>query len=102
MDSTDDLSFKIIFSGDGAGRLRDRVREKLKEFMGDYTYDTLVVRAVCKPLKAFGIHKVSLLHSRASVDHQVHGLKSCEPEFLICTPDINKNLAPSHRGGLLF
>ncbi|KAJ0735037.1 putative nuclear polyadenylated RNA-binding protein Nab2/ZC3H14 [Helianthus annuus] len=42
MDSTDDLSFKIIFSGDGAGRLRDRVKEKLKEFMGDYTDDTLV------------------------------------------------------------
>ncbi|KAJ9558380.1 hypothetical protein OSB04_012994 [Centaurea solstitialis] len=44
MDSTDDLTFRIIFSGDGAGRLRDRVKEKLKEFMGDYTDDTLVVR----------------------------------------------------------
>lgn len=42
MDSTDDLTFRIIFSGDGAGRLRDRVKEKLKEFMGDYTDDTLV------------------------------------------------------------
>ncbi|XP_076915080.1 uncharacterized protein LOC143574312 [Bidens hawaiensis] len=42
MDSADDLTFKIIFSGDGAGRLRDRVKEKLKEFMGDYTDDTLV------------------------------------------------------------
>ncbi|KAJ0914230.1 hypothetical protein HanPSC8_Chr06g0236221 [Helianthus annuus] len=30
------------------------------------------VRALCTPLKAFGIHTVSL-HSGASVDHQVHG-----------------------------
>lgn len=43
MDSADDLTFRIIFSGDGAGRLRDKVKEKLKEFMGDYTDDTLVV-----------------------------------------------------------
>ncbi|KAJ0792735.1 putative nuclear polyadenylated RNA-binding protein Nab2/ZC3H14 [Helianthus annuus] len=43
MESGDDLTFKIIFSGDGAGRLRERVKEKLKEFMGDYTDDTLVV-----------------------------------------------------------
>ncbi|KAI7738703.1 hypothetical protein M8C21_013785, partial [Ambrosia artemisiifolia] len=41
-ESGDDLTFKIIFSGDGAGRLRERVKEKLKEFMGDYTDDTLV------------------------------------------------------------
>ncbi|KAK1409669.1 hypothetical protein QVD17_36198 [Tagetes erecta] len=44
------------------------------------------VRALCKPLKVFGIHTVSL-HPGASIDHQVHGLKTCEPEFLICTPD---------------
>lgn len=43
MGSADDLSCKIIFSGDGVGKLRDRVNEKLKEFMGDYTDDTLVV-----------------------------------------------------------
>ncbi|KAL4562262.1 hypothetical protein LXL04_034460 [Taraxacum kok-saghyz] len=42
MDKADDLTFRIIFSGDGAGRLRDKVKEKLKEFMGDYTDDTLV------------------------------------------------------------
>ncbi|KAK1413328.1 hypothetical protein QVD17_35100 [Tagetes erecta] len=42
MGSADDLSFKVIFSGDGAGKLRERVKEKLKEFMGDYTDDTLV------------------------------------------------------------
>ncbi|KAI3721825.1 hypothetical protein L2E82_32844 [Cichorium intybus] len=44
------------------------------------------VRSVCKPLKAFGIHTVSL-HPGASIDHQIHGLKTCEPEFLVCTPD---------------
>ncbi|KAK3118391.1 hypothetical protein QOZ80_9BG0698340 [Eleusine coracana subsp. coracana] len=44
------------------------------------------VRSICKPLKALGIHSVSL-HSGASIEHQVSGLKSCEPEFLISTPD---------------
>ncbi|KAI3809244.1 hypothetical protein L1987_25214 [Smallanthus sonchifolius] len=44
------------------------------------------VRAVCNPLKEFGIHTVSL-HPGASIDHQIHGLKTCEPEFLVCTPD---------------
>lgn len=43
MDSDDDLKFTIIFSGDGAGKLRERVADKLKEFMGAYTDDTLVV-----------------------------------------------------------
>lgn len=42
MDSDDDLKFRIIFSGDGAGKLRERVADKLKEFMGAYTDDTLV------------------------------------------------------------
>ncbi|XP_076929240.1 uncharacterized protein LOC143593513 [Bidens hawaiensis] len=40
--AADDLTFKIIFSRDGAARLRNRVKDKLKEFMGDYTDDTLV------------------------------------------------------------
>ncbi|XP_057979524.1 ATP-dependent RNA helicase DBP3 isoform X2 [Malania oleifera] len=44
------------------------------------------VRSVCKPLKAHGIHTVSL-HPGASLDHQIHGLKSCEPEFLVSTPE---------------
>ncbi|CAA3007932.1 probable ATP-dependent RNA helicase ddx5 [Olea europaea subsp. europaea] len=43
------------------------------------------VRQVCKPLKAIGIHTVSL-HPGASIEHQINGLKSCEPEFLISTP----------------
>ncbi|XAR52288.1 RNA helicase [Bertholletia excelsa] len=44
------------------------------------------VRSACKPLKAHGIHTVSL-HPGASIDHQVLGLKSCEPEFLVSTPE---------------
>ncbi|KAF5195800.1 Dead-box atp-dependent rna helicase [Thalictrum thalictroides] len=44
------------------------------------------VRSLCKPLKALGIHTVSL-HTDASLDHQIHGLKSCEPEFLVSTPE---------------
>ncbi|KAL4309464.1 hypothetical protein GQ457_01G050210 [Hibiscus cannabinus] len=42
VDRVDDLTFKVNFSGDGAAKLKDRVKEKLKEFMGDYTDDTLV------------------------------------------------------------
>ncbi|XWS35496.1 hypothetical protein CRYUN_Cryun20dG0002300 [Craigia yunnanensis] len=42
VDRVDDLTFKVNFSGDGAAKLRDRVKDKLKEFMGDYTDDTLV------------------------------------------------------------
>ncbi|KAF0933305.1 hypothetical protein E2562_017090 [Oryza meyeriana var. granulata] len=44
------------------------------------------VRSICKPLKALGIHSVSL-HLGASIEHQMSGLKSCEPEFLISTPE---------------
>ncbi|KAA8534505.1 hypothetical protein F0562_032022 [Nyssa sinensis] len=44
------------------------------------------VQSVCKPLKALGIHAVSL-HSGASLDHQIQGLKYCEPEFLVSTPE---------------
>ncbi|TKV99254.1 hypothetical protein SEVIR_8G027100v4 [Setaria viridis] len=44
------------------------------------------VRSICKPLKPLGIHSVSL-HPGASVEHQISGLKTCEPEFLIATPE---------------
>ncbi|KAL8166753.1 hypothetical protein V2J09_008252 [Rumex salicifolius] len=44
------------------------------------------VRSVCKPLKSLGIHTVSL-HPGALIDHQITGLKSCEPEFLVATPE---------------
>lgn len=42
-DRIDDLTYRLNFASDGAAKLRQRVREKLKEFMGDYTDDTLVV-----------------------------------------------------------
>ncbi|KAK9282796.1 hypothetical protein L1049_011017 [Liquidambar formosana] len=42
VDLGDDRTFRVNFSADGVGLLRDRVKEKLKEFMGDYTDDTLV------------------------------------------------------------
>ncbi|XP_039775891.1 probable ATP-dependent RNA helicase ddx5 [Panicum virgatum] len=44
------------------------------------------VRSICRPLKSLGIHSVSL-HPGASIEHQIAGLKSCEPEFLIATPE---------------
>ncbi|XP_042491852.1 probable ATP-dependent RNA helicase ddx5 isoform X2 [Macadamia integrifolia] len=44
------------------------------------------VRSVCKPLKSLGIHTVSV-HPGASLEHQIHGLRSCEPEFLVSTPE---------------
>lgn len=39
-----DRTFGVNFSTEGVSRLRGAVEEKLKEFMGDYTDDTLVVR----------------------------------------------------------
>ncbi|XP_066356470.1 ATP-dependent RNA helicase DBP3-like [Miscanthus floridulus] len=44
------------------------------------------VRTICKPLKPLGIHSVSL-HPGAFIEHQISGLKTCEPEFLIATPE---------------
>ncbi|KAM1157435.1 hypothetical protein TB2_027610 [Malus domestica] len=44
------------------------------------------VRSVCKPLKALGIHTVSI-HPGTSLDHQIEGLKSSEPEIMISTPE---------------
>ncbi|CAA0820735.1 RNA binding (RRM/RBD/RNP motifs) family protein [Striga hermonthica] len=35
-------TFKVDFTSEGVSKLRDVVKEKLKEFMGDYTDDTLV------------------------------------------------------------
>lgn len=43
IDQVDDRTFRVNFTGDGVDKLRDRVNDKLKEFMGDYTDDTLVV-----------------------------------------------------------
>ncbi|KAK6131854.1 hypothetical protein DH2020_034407 [Rehmannia glutinosa] len=44
------------------------------------------VRQVCKSLEVVGIHTVTL-HSDASIDHQIHSLKSYEPEFIVSTPE---------------
>ncbi|CAI9764683.1 unnamed protein product [Fraxinus pennsylvanica] len=38
----DDWTFRLNFTSEGVVRLREQVTEKLKEFMGDYTDDTLV------------------------------------------------------------
>ncbi|KAJ8899178.1 hypothetical protein K2173_012354 [Erythroxylum novogranatense] len=42
MGSVEERTFKVNFSADGVAQLRDRVMDKLKEFMGDYTDHTLV------------------------------------------------------------
>lgn len=47
IDGIDDRTFSSNFTGDGIQKLRDEVEEKLKEFMGEYTDDALVV---CKTL----------------------------------------------------
>lgn len=39
----DNRIIKMNFTMDGAAKLRESVTEKLKEFMGEYTDDTLVV-----------------------------------------------------------
>ncbi|KAJ0249943.1 DEAD/DEAH box helicase domain-containing protein [Hirschfeldia incana] len=44
------------------------------------------VRSVCKALKSLGVHSVSL-HKGAELDHQISGLKSVEPEFIVSTPE---------------
>ncbi|KAK9674308.1 hypothetical protein RND81_12G225000 [Saponaria officinalis] len=44
------------------------------------------VRSLCKPLKPFGIHTVCL-HAGSSVEHQITGLKKCDPEFVVATPE---------------
>ncbi|CAA3010275.1 polyadenylate-binding 2 [Olea europaea subsp. europaea] len=38
----DDRTFRLNFTSEGVVKLREQVTEKLKEFMGDYTDDTLV------------------------------------------------------------
>lgn len=40
--SGDARTFRVNFSSAGVAKLREEVKEKLKEFMGDYTDDTLV------------------------------------------------------------
>ena len=42
VDRDGDRAFKANFTADGAAKLKESVKEKLKEFMGEYTDDTLV------------------------------------------------------------
>ncbi|XP_004499869.1 uncharacterized protein [Cicer arietinum] len=42
VDGDNNRKFKLNFTADGATKLRESVTEKLKEFMGEYTDDTLV------------------------------------------------------------
>ncbi|KAL2512914.1 P-loop containing nucleoside triphosphate hydrolase superfamily protein [Abeliophyllum distichum] len=44
------------------------------------------VRQVWKPLETVGIYTLSL-HSGTSIEHQIHRLKTAEPEFLVSTPE---------------
>lgn len=39
------VSFKGNFTAEGVATLKARIEDKLKDFMGDYTDDTLVVSA---------------------------------------------------------
>lgn len=43
MDESDDLTLRVNLGGDGVSKLQHQVKDKLKELMGDYTDDTLVV-----------------------------------------------------------
>lgn len=42
----DSRTFRVNFSAEGLASLRGTVKEKLKEFLGDYTDDTLAVRII--------------------------------------------------------
>ncbi|WOG95715.1 hypothetical protein DCAR_0415042 [Daucus carota subsp. sativus] len=42
MDESDELTFRVNFNGDRLSNLQHLIKDKLKDFMGDYTDDTLV------------------------------------------------------------
>ncbi|GAV72754.1 RRM_1 domain-containing protein/PWI domain-containing protein [Cephalotus follicularis] len=42
VDRVDDLTFRVNFSDSGIAKLKETVNDKLKEFMGDYTDESLV------------------------------------------------------------
>lgn len=44
VDRDDNRIFEANFTNDGAKKLGEIVKEKLKEFMGEYSDDTFVVR----------------------------------------------------------
>ncbi|AEC08147.1 unnamed protein product [Arabidopsis thaliana] len=77
-----------------ARREKDEVEEE-EELLGNSPFLLYLVpsqskasqvRSVCKALKGIGIHTVSL-HQGAPLDHQISGLKSVEPEFIVATPE---------------
>lgn len=45
MDGGENRGFSASFTGEGQALLKGRVKEKLKELMGDYSDDTLAVSA---------------------------------------------------------
>ncbi|CAA0814410.1 P-loop containing nucleoside triphosphate hydrolases superfamily protein [Striga hermonthica] len=47
---------------------------------------TYEVSQICKFLEVVGIQTLAL-HSGASIEHQIHSLKSYEPEFVVSTPE---------------
>ncbi|GER51225.1 dead box ATP-dependent RNA helicase [Striga asiatica] len=47
---------------------------------------TYEVSEICKFLEVVGIQTL-VLHSGASIEHQIHSLKSYEPEFVVSTPE---------------
>ena len=47
MDGGEGRTFKANFTAEGVKMLQDRVKEKLRELMGDYSDDTLAVS--CPP-----------------------------------------------------
>jgi hypothetical protein len=49
MDGDENRGFKASFTGEGQALLNGRVKEKLKELMGDYSDDTLAVSAARSP-----------------------------------------------------
>lgn len=71
VDRGDDQTFKVNFTGKGVAKLRDAVKEKLKEFIDDYTDDTLVVLL---PILSV-LFMLSLLHITA---------QSCDTPAAIC------------------
>ncbi|KAG7572871.1 DEAD/DEAH box helicase domain [Arabidopsis suecica] len=95
MSSTVEQIAWIVSSAADAIAKREKDEEEEEELLGNSPFLLYLVpsqskasqvRSVCKALKGIGIHTVSL-HQGASLDHQISGLKSVEPEFIVATPE---------------
>ncbi|WCJ19188.1 P-loop containing nucleoside triphosphate hydrolases superfamily protein [Euphorbia peplus] len=87
--TTEQIAWIVSFAADTIARKEKEgklVNSPFLLFLVPSQEKAVKVRLLCKPLKDLGIHAVSL-HPGASLDHQIHGLKSCEPEFLVSTPE---------------